>query len=111
MIDIGDRVCCVDASPDIFLLPNGTRSEPCNLVQRKIYEVLGILPAGEVWSNEQYDVRAKVDLLSVGVVDSFGIDLWEDYRFRKLQKLSPDPLALTALKSLTVKRREPVEAG
>ena len=106
MFDIGEKVVCVD-----------DRAPPwanCPLENGKIYTVTDIFvrtspalwPDG-VWRSGHKTVRLKEvchefpDLPEAGFAAS---------RFRKLPKLDTSA-GLSALKSLTVKRREPVEAG
>ncbi|RIJ15973.1 hypothetical protein D1227_06325 [Henriciella mobilis] len=101
MFDLGDRVQCVE----VGRMSDGARDDhyaAAFLTVGAVYTVRKLMDEA-VWLD---DVHAPDHRLVMFRDDApfFG------ERFRKLQKLSPDPAALSALKSLTVKRLEPVEA-
>ncbi|WP_084398300.1 hypothetical protein [Henriciella aquimarina] len=107
MFDVNDAVKCIRWERG---------AEPLEL--GAVYRVRRVYPEGAIITTRDDIRRTASDCISIGIdnhtLKAYGwsiTDIWPVWMFRKIEKLSPDPEALSALKSLTVKRREPVEAG
>ena len=105
MVEVGDRVVCVDDSPVEFRngLTGETSFHPCPLSKGVVYTVRAFFPAGtrfkdcipgaSTWS------KISSDHISVGVAQWHGRDTHRTARFRKLRDISQ---SLRELKELAI---------
>lgn len=110
MFEPGDFVQCINDGPDeVFnTYTLETRVIECPLKLNSVYEVLSCYPAEYKFSlPDGSTVSFEAPTISVGVPDpELALDAWDVWRFRKLQKLKPDPEALARLKGIGRRTRE-----